>query len=234
MKKSVFKGKLGNSIKAILMSGAVLFTALSIISERTSFKANADEEFLKAWHKYGDLREELIKNYFEGRERIIAEEEKGLSALFSEREKATNSPEIKNQFYQKLSRNSDLYYKELYKLDPYFEEADNNLYKCCFDVENTNKCVDNVMVSAKNSFDKVVKKAKELFKLRNEGRLTSWPLLFIYKDNNFATRLTIPSHSGKELAEWPLPAVNSNNDLVAHLESPSHSGKELAEYPLVR
>ncbi len=224
MKKGVLKGKLGNSIKVTLMSGAVLFTTLFGVAAITAAKSSAFdvEKFLKQQDEYlaqsNKLNDEHNKMYgltYDWRDKAL----EGIdNEYWKNMEISKEDHEISS--YERKRKNIIINYLKSAggeKIDAIYKKADKAMHTCFYgEVNDKSKCYEDVFNNAKNGFSRVLKKtARKMFDLI---------------DDKFVNKGLLE----ERVANYPLPGVDSNGNFVTHLETPVHSGKELAEYPLVR
>lgn len=224
MKKSVFKGKLGNSIKATLMSGAVLFTTLFGVAAITDAKSSAFdvEKFLKQQDEYLAQSNKLIDKHIKMYNLAYDWYFKACEGINNEFRKKHEGNEKDHEILSYEKKRKDIitnYLRdvELEKIDAIYKKADKAIHTCFYgDVNDKSKCYEDVFNNAKNGFSRVLKKtARKMFDLL---------------DDKFVNKGLLE----ERVANYPLPGVDSNGNFVTHLETPVHSGKELAEYPLVK
>lgn len=171
MKKSVLKGKMGNLIKATLMSGAVLLAAVPAISSGISFEASAIEQEVSPEKYYKPSIRRCKKIYKESLKKAYDMYVKAIPTWI---EYSDNLDKRGKCYVNAINEIAQKFVETLGKLRSYLDEEDNNYYKkenkeaklSEFDkvIEYDNKCSE-IINEFKDFADKILNDMEENFKV---------------------------------------------------------------------
>lgn len=126
MKKSVLKIKLGNSIRATLMSGAVLLAAVPVTSSGISFEASAIEQEVLPEKYYKPSIRRCKKIYKESLKKAY---DMYIKAIPTWIEYSDNLDKRGKCYVNAINEIAQKFVETLGKLRSYLDEEDNNYYK---------------------------------------------------------------------------------------------------------